>query len=132
MSLTSRRSFLHGVGGSLLALPWLESTAASSKPKTPAQRIAFYYVPIGIVRRDFFPGEQDFVVAKYQGTDTERWNSPEFKPGSHPLELTKTLAPLESIKDKVTLITGLDRTFQNGTDVHAQCASGIPSRLIEL
>ncbi|MDG2123801.1 MAG: DUF1552 domain-containing protein, partial [Verrucomicrobiales bacterium] len=26
-------------------------------------------------------------------------------------------------KDRVNLITGMDRTFQNGTDVHAQCAS---------
>ena len=123
MSLTSRRSFLRGAGGSLLALPWLESIAASAKPMSPAQRLAFYYVPIGIVRRDFFPGEQDFVVAKYKGTETERWESPAFKPGHHPLELTKTLGPLAAIKDKVTLITGLDRTFQNGTDVHAQCAS---------
>ena len=33
------------------------------------------------------------------------------------------MGPLESLKDKVTLVTGLDRTFQPGTDVHAQCAS---------
>jgi hypothetical protein len=38
-------------------------------------------------------------------------------------DLTPTLEPLESVKDKVTLITGMDRTFQDGTDVHAQCAS---------
>jgi hypothetical protein len=37
-------------------------------------------------------------------------------------DLTPTLEPLESVKDKVTLITGMDRTFQDGTDVHAQCA----------
>lgn len=38
-------------------------------------------------------------------------------------ELTPTMQPLESLKHKLTLITGMDRTFQNGTDVHAQCAS---------
>ena len=38
-------------------------------------------------------------------------------------ELTPTMRPLDSVKDKINLITGLDRTFQIGTDVHAQCAS---------
>ena len=38
-------------------------------------------------------------------------------------ELTPTMKPLEPFKDKVNLITGMDRTFQQGTDVHAQCAS---------
>ena len=41
--------------------------------------------------------------------------------GLHDLQLTPTMKPLEGLKDKVTLIT--DRTFQPGTDVHAQCAS---------
>ena len=43
--------------------------------------------------------------------------------GTHPLQLTPTMQPLAKVKDKVTLITGLDRDFQPGTDVHAQCAS---------
>ena len=43
--------------------------------------------------------------------------------GLHDLQLTPTMKPLDGLKDKVTLITGLDRTFQPGTDVHAQCAS---------
>ncbi len=38
-------------------------------------------------------------------------------------ELTPTIQPLQGVKDKITLITGMDRTFQQGTDVHAQCAS---------
>ena len=33
------------------------------------------------------------------------------------------MKPLAKVKDKVTLITGMDRVFQSGTDVHAQCAS---------
>ena len=30
------------------------------------------------------------------------------------------MKPLADLKDDVTLITGLDRTFKNGQDVHAQ------------
>ena len=33
------------------------------------------------------------------------------------------MKPLAKVKDKVTVITGMDRVFQSGTDVHAQCAS---------
>ncbi|MCP4847135.1 MAG: DUF1552 domain-containing protein, partial [Verrucomicrobiaceae bacterium] len=43
--------------------------------------------------------------------------------GRHPLTLTPTLAPLQKMRGKVSLITGMDRTFQHGTDSHAQCAS---------
>lgn len=81
------------------------------------------YVPIGVVRRDFFPGEQDFKVAKYKGTETERWTGPKYEQGFRELQPTPTLKPLADATDKFTLITGLDRTFQHGTDVHAQCAS---------
>jgi hypothetical protein len=93
-----------------MALPFLEGFAATSATASaaqaiaaPATRVAFFYVPIGVIRSAFFP------VAG--------------KPGSKPLELTPTLAPLANVKDKVNLITNLDRTFQQGTDVHAQCAS---------
>ncbi len=44
-------------------------------------------------------------------------------PGSHPLTFTPTLAPLNTMRKKISLITGLDREFQHGTDSHAQCAS---------
>ncbi len=123
MNRLSRRSFLRGAAGGALALPWLESLSLAKPAVKPAQRLAFYYIPIGIVRRDFFPGEEGNVVKKYEGTETERYTYPERKPGFHPLQLTKTLKPLENLKDKINLITGLDRTFQHGTDVHAQCAS---------
>ena len=36
---------------------------------------------------------------------------------------TSTMKPLAELKNDVTLITGLDRTFKNGQDVHAQGAS---------
>ncbi len=123
MNKLTRRSFLRGAAGGALALPWLESLSLGAPAAKPAQRLAFYYVPIGVVRRDFFPGEEGNVVKKYEGTETERYAYPERNPGFHPLQFTRTLKPLEQLKDKVTLITGLDRTFQQGTDVHAQCAS---------
>ena len=118
----SRRSFLRGMGGAVLALPALEGVSVRAAAAKPAQRIAFMYVPIGVVRRDFFPGEQDFKVAN-QGTDTARWKGPEYTKGFRNLEVTPTLKPLADATDKFTLVTGLDRTFQHGTDVHAQCAS---------
>ena len=44
-------------------------------------------------------------------------------PGVHPITFTPTLAALKNVHDKVTLVTGLDRQFQHGTDSHAQAAS---------
>ena len=124
---TTRRTFLRGLGGAALALPGLESLARSS-PATGAavaQRMAHFYVPIGVVRRGFFPGEADDIIPKGNLGNVMKSlgkQDPEFK--VRPLdELTPTLQPLAAIKDKVNLIRGMDRTFQNGTDVHAQCAS---------
>ncbi len=124
MKAIGRRTFLQGLGSSILALPWMESLA-STVSLFPSQRAAFYYVPIGVVRRTFFPGEEKIIVQ-------QKFNSDDFDAdstrsniglGLHDLQLTRTMKPLARLKDKITLITGLDRTFQPGTDVHAQCAS---------
>lgn len=125
MSPLNRRSFLRGLGGGILSLPWLESLSlGAASSLQPAQRFALFYVPIGVVRRSFFPGEAEAIVPKgNQGNRMFSLFEADIKPGYHDLSLTPTLEPLAPIKDKVTLITGLDRTFQNGTDVHAQCAS---------
>ena len=122
MTHKSRRAFLQGLGGSALALPWLESLGLAATQK-PARRAAFFYVPIGVVRRSFFPGEGDQITPKFGSNKQSAFKTANLKVGIHPLELTPTLQPLAKIKDKVTLITGLDRDFQPGTDVHAQCAS---------
>lgn len=127
MRSTSRRSFLRGAGGAALALPWLESLA-SAAPRTsrsqskPPKRLGFFYVPIGVVRRGFFPGEGHAGLPAFNG-DFSAIIDTTTTVGSHPIKLTPTLEPLERIKHKVALVTGLDRTFQIGTDVHAQCAS---------
>ena len=119
----TRRRFLKGTGGAALALPWMESLARADQNSTAPLRLAFYYVPIGVVRRGFFPGEQDAVIPKFVGDMREIPKQQKLRMGHQTLTLTPTLEPLEPIKDHLTLITGLDRTFQIGTDVHAQCAS---------
>ena len=85
--------------------------------------MAFYYVPIGVVRRGFFPGEETAILPKGNNFPVADISWVETKVGNQPINWTSTLAPLRKVEDKVTLITGLDRTFQIGTDVHAQCAS---------
>ncbi len=124
-SNTSRRDFLRGIGGAALALPWMESISqAASSAKVP-QRMAHFYVPIGVVRRGFFPGEAQHIIPKGNlGNVMTSLGKQDPNFSVRPLEqLTPTLQPLEKFKSKVNLITGMDRTFQQGTDVHAQCAS---------
>ena len=127
MRIRSRRSFLRGAGGAVLGLPWLESIAlsaprSSASPPAPPKRLAFYYVPIGVVRKGFFPGERHAGLPAFNG-DLSAIRETKTLVGSRQLDFTPTLEPLARVRDKVALITGLDRTFQNGTDVHAQCAS---------
>ena len=120
----SRRGFLTGIGGAALSLPWLESVAGAAVDDAPAVRLAFFYLPNGLVRRGFFPGESDRELPKFATQNNVwRFEGKTAPVGSHPLTFTPTLAPLHKMREKVTLITGLDRTFQNGTDSHAQAAS---------
>ncbi len=127
MRITSRRSFLRGAGGAVLGLPWLESiapaaTRRSGQQSQPPQRLGFFYVPIGVVRRAFFPGEGHAGLPAFNG-DFSAIIETTTQVGSHPIKLTPTLEPLANVQHKVALVTGLDRQFQIGTDVHAQCAS---------
>ncbi|MGB1926602.1 MAG: DUF1552 domain-containing protein [Rubripirellula sp.] len=122
---TNRRTVLRGIGGATLSLPWLESLGAKQTESHAPLRMVQFYVPIGVVRRGFFPGEADHVIPKGNLGNVMASlgkQNPNFS--DQPLdELTPTMKPLHSIQEKVTLITGMDRTFQAGTDVHAQCAS---------
>jgi len=90
-----------------------------------AQRMAHFYVPIGVVRRGFFPGEAHDVIPKGNlGNVMASLGKQDPNFSVRPLDqLTPTMQPLEKFKSKINLITGMDRTFQQGTDVHAQCAS---------
>jgi hypothetical protein len=124
MNSTTRRHFLKGAAGATLSLPWLESLAGDSTSGAPAQRLAIFYVPIGVVRRGFFPGEQQAAIPTFTSSQEEIPTQAEVPLGLQPLRsLTPTQQPLERVKDKVTLITGMDRFYKHGSDVHAQCAS---------
>jgi hypothetical protein len=86
-----------------MALPWLEMHAeepSTRKMKEPSLRFASFYSPMGFVRDHFFPGE-----------------------GSDDFLSMPTLKPLQSVADKITLITGLYRVNVRGIDVHNQCSS---------
>ena len=124
----TRRKLLAGAGGAVLGLPWLESfsgrASAATETERPAQRLAFFYLPNGITRRGFFPGEGDRPIPKFAGQNNVwRFKGKTVPVGSHPMTFTPTLAPLHPMRDRISLITGLDRTFQHGTDSHAQAAS---------
>ncbi len=120
----SRRNFLAGFGGVALSLPWLESMARDRGAEKTPVRLAFFYLPNGLIRKGFFPGESDRELPKFANQfNVWRFDEKTAPVGSHPLTFTPTLAPLHPMREKISLITGLDRTFQNGTDSHAQAAS---------
>lgn len=120
----SRRRFLGGFGGALLSLPYLESLAVAAPTQAPAVRMAFFYLPNGLIRQGFFPGESQRALSSATGQNNVwRFEGEAAPAGSHPLTFTPTLEPLQKMKERITLITGLDRTFQQGTDSHAQAAS---------
>ena len=126
----SRRKFLR-TQGAVLTLPFLPSLAATAdeirQATQPSKKLVIMYVPNGIVRRCFFPGEEEAVLPGFVGGfDADRTKQEKRvpnEPGIHPLELTSTMQPLADHRQDVTLVTGLDRTFKNGQDVHAQGAS---------
>lgn len=114
----------------MMALPFLHSLgdgATGSKAITPAKKLGIMYVPNGLVRRCFFPGEEEAALPGFIGgfNADKTKNERRFKntPGIYPLELTSTLQPLAPHLNDVTLVTGLDRTYKGGQDVHAQGAS---------
>ncbi|MBT5320782.1 MAG: DUF1552 domain-containing protein, partial [Verrucomicrobiales bacterium] len=115
----------------MLTLPFLHSFAdvlgAPKKKDKPSKKLVIMYVPNGLVRRCFFPGEEEGVLPGFVGgfnaDKTKNQKREQNKPGIYPLELTSTMQPLKDHTKDISLITGLDRTFKNGQDVHAQGAS---------
>lgn len=103
----------------------MESYGSKTLASGVAKRMAHFYVPIGVVRRGFFPGEAGATIPKGNLGNLRRSldkQDPNFSVRSLD-KLTPTMEPLAGVKNKINLITGMDRTFQQGTDVHAQCAS---------
>ena len=121
----SRRKFLVGNGG-LLTLPFLPSLARRGKLSASAKRFVMMYMPNGLVRRCFIPGEEEnsspgFKTVK--GSEKFRANSDSTPSGMRPLKMTSTLKPLSGHLENLTLVTGLDRPYKLGGDAHEQGAS---------
>jgi hypothetical protein len=85
------------------------------------------YVPNGLVRRCFFPreenGESPGFVGNFEADKLKETLRNKRSPGTYPLELTSTMQPLAPHASDITLVTGLDRSYKSGQDVHAQGAS---------
>ena len=111
-----------------MALPFLPSLAkANTTDLLPNKKLVMMYIPNGILRRYFFPGEEDAILPGFVGgfnadkiKDQKRLVN---KPGIYPLEFTSTMRPLEKHREDISMVTGLDRSFKHGQDVHAQGAS---------
>ena len=106
----SRRTMLRGLG-TAIALPWLNAMAqpgrliasplaADTTHRTAPQRVAFAYIPNGVIGSQWFP----------QNTGRD-------------FDLPPSLQPLTNVKQELTFISGLARTFASGSDPHAQCGS---------
>jgi hypothetical protein len=104
----SRRMILRGVG-TALALPWLDAMmpaakAAKSTAGAPAVRLAFVYVPNGIIPGAWTPSEE--------GTN---------------FEFTRTMKALEPFRDHVTVVSGLaqinGRALGDGAGDHARAGA---------
>ena len=73
----SRRKFLVG-NGALLALPFLPSLAKAKKLPGSAKRFVMMYLPNGLVRRCFIPGEEESASPGFKtvkGSEKFRANS---------------------------------------------------------
>mgnify|MGYP002829067700 FL=1 len=128
MSLT-RRKFLRSQGA-FLTLPFLPSLASAKTLKTrkkPDKKLVIFYIPNGINRRAFFPGEEEAALPGFVGgfnaDKTKNQKRIENETGIYPLQFSSSMEPLKEHAGDISLVTGLERTFKNGQDVHAQGAS---------
>lgn len=101
----SRRSMLRGAGSVAIALPWLEimdgSRANAQVAANPAKRFLAVYTPGGSVIDSGVNGQPG--VNKFRPTGTE----------TAPI-LSPILAPLEPIKQKLLVLSGLDMACKSG------------------
>ena len=128
MSLT-RRKFLRSQGA-FLTLPFLPSLASAKTLKTrkkPDKKLVIFYIPNGINRRAFFPGEEEATLPGFVGgfnaDKTKNQKRIDNEAGISPLQFSSSMEPLKEHAGDISLVTGLERTFKNGQDVHAQGAS---------
>ncbi|WP_417748474.1 DUF1552 domain-containing protein [Rosistilla oblonga] len=104
----NRRLFLRGTGAAL-GLPFLASSKwlRGSETATPPLRNAFIYFPNGVWEKAWVPEKT--------GSD---------------YQLTPSLEPIEAIRNKVLVLTGLDKKHSHGGDGHyaktANFLTGMP------
>ena len=108
-------------------MPSLASAKSLKERKKPDKKMVMFYIPNGINRRGFFPGEEQAqlpgFVGGFNADKTKQQKRVENKAGVYPLEFSSSMQPLREHADDITLVTGMERTFKNGQDVHAQGAS---------
>lgn len=113
----SRRLVLHGLAGAI-ALPWLESMARSAWAgarvagsagafTAPPTRMAFIFLPNGV--------------------DFESWHPRQAAVSDVSLPISPTIAPLQSMRDRITVIAGLNhsnaKALGDGPGDHARSAA---------
>jgi hypothetical protein len=106
-ALATRRTFLRGTGVALY-LPWLESLGgivhAAEAAKEP-RRLLLICLPLGIYR--------DSLIPKQSGTS---------------YELPEYLAPLADLRDRFTIVSGLEHPgVSGGHAAQARIFTGVPS-----
>lgn len=106
-ALSTRRNFLRGAGITL-ALPWLESLGgivhAAEAAKEP-RRLVLVCLPLGIYR--------DSLIPKQSGAG---------------YELPEYLAPLADLRDRVTIVSGLEHPgVSGGHGAQPRIFTGVPS-----
>lgn len=101
-----RRTFLRG-GSLALSLPWMASLQGSPTTPQPPLRTAFIYFPNGVWEKSWVPEQT--------GKD---------------FQLPFSLQPLEDLRHKVTVLSGLDKKHSHGGDGHyaktANFLTGMP------
>jgi len=104
--ILSRRMVLHGAGV-VMALPWLESVpawGAAAPASAPPQRFVVQFMGNGISPNEWW--------AKGEGAG---------------MELSKSLSPLEPVKAKLNVITGLFNKPSTGVGIHPGMTGNILS-----
>ena len=99
-----RRTFLRGTGA-MLTLPFLDAmipACSAAADSISPSRLGFFYVPNGIHPESFHP--------KGDG-------------GTH-FEMSEVLQPLESLREHVTIISGLENNVKSGGACHSAANSG--------
>jgi hypothetical protein len=105
-----RRSFLAGAGGVMIGLPFLEALAPrTAKAATAPKRFLGYWYPNGYYMLDWRPtgAGANFTFGPNMGAGNRAWTD-----GLGTFPTTEDGPGLDSVKDKVMLISGLTNTSQ--------------------